>query len=70
MALQRVTKVSSDRRAAGKTETDLELLAVVEDLTSTVGVHSNFGVAQGKVGVEPCNHTQRGTFLEQTREEQ
>lgn len=64
--------MSSDRRATGKTETetDLELLAVVEDLTSTVGVHSNFGVAQGKVGVEPCNHTQRGTFLEQTREEQ
>lgn len=64
--------MSSDRHATGKTETetDLELLAVVEDLTSTVGVHSNFGVAQGKVGVEPCNHTQRGTFLEQTREEQ
>lgn len=49
------------------TEIDLEVVVVVELLPSSGGVQPNFGVAQDREEVGPCNQTRTGRFLEDKR---
>lgn len=54
------------RKREREREIDLEVVAVVL-LSSSGVVQPNFGVAQDREEVGPCNQTQTGTFLEHKR---